>query len=110
MIPAIDQHLADTGAAHIAEGDFDGVGHDNPELELGTLYLGTLCFRTTIAGLVHELGWRGTKLSHPVRGIAPSLTAPVLPDWGRTVFDSWAGGEPSTFRKAKGQEPAASGV
>ncbi len=111
VVAAVDQHVANAGFAHLAEGDLLRMaGHDIPELELAALYLGTLCFRTTIAGLVHELGWRGTKLSHPVHGIAPSLAAPVLPDWGRTVFDSWADGEPSIIRKAKGQEPATSGV
>ncbi len=38
----------------------------------------------------------GYQVSHPVHGIAPSLAAPVLPDWGRTVSDS-----PTTLTAAR---------
>jgi hypothetical protein len=38
MIAAIDQHVAHTGGAHLAEGDFGGVrGSWHPKIEIRTV-------------------------------------------------------------------------
>ena len=54
----------------------------HPENEIRTLYVRTLCFRTTIPDLVLEFRWLGTV--PPVHQKPP--TAPVPPDWGRSFL------------------------
>jgi hypothetical protein len=46
MIAAVDQHVTHAHLAHVAEGDFDGVGGHE------ALYLGTTHHRTIVADVI----------------------------------------------------------
>jgi hypothetical protein len=46
MVAAVDQHITHVGIAHLAEGDFDGVGGHE------ALYLGTTHHRTIAADVI----------------------------------------------------------
>jgi hypothetical protein len=51
VIAAIDQDVADAAGAHLAEGDFDGIGLGHGQLYLGTMHLGTIV-ADAIAGIL----------------------------------------------------------
>ena len=68
------------GAARFARG-----WSWHPRIEIGTLYLRTVCFRTIVPDSVLSLdGW--VPRSPP--GTSSPAYGPSFPDWGRPLFDA----------------------
>jgi hypothetical protein len=61
-----------------------------PRIEIRTLYLGTVCFRTTVPDLISQMGWSGTiaRLRRTLPGYGTSLDhqRPQFPETGAVFW------------------------